>query len=92
MYATYVRGEAYLAARRGPEAAAEFKKILDHHYLVLADPVGALARLQLGRAMTQSGNKTSAKAAYRDLLKLWKDADSDMPILKEARAEYSKLQ
>jgi DNA-binding winged helix-turn-helix (wHTH) protein/tetratricopeptide (TPR) repeat protein len=92
MYATYVRGEAYLAARRGPEAAEEFKKILDHHYLVLADPVGALARLQLGRAMMQSGNRTSAKAAYRDLLKLWKDADSDMPILEEARAEYSKLQ
>ena len=71
--------------RRGPEAAAEFKKILDHHYLVLADPVGPLARLQLGRAMAQSGDKTSAKAAYRDLLGLWKDADSDMPILKEAR-------
>ena len=92
LYSAYVRGEAYLAARRGPEAAAEFKKILDHHYLVLADPVGPLARLQLGRAMAQSGDKTSAKAAYRDLLGLWKDADSDMPILKEARAEYSKLQ
>jgi tetratricopeptide (TPR) repeat protein len=91
LYSAYVRGVAYLAAMRSSEAAVEFNKILDHQALVLADPVGVLARLQLGRAMVQSGDKARAKAAYRDLLKLWKDADSDMPILKEARAEYSKL-
>ena len=92
LYSAYVRGEAYLAARQGAEAAVEFKKILDRRALVLADPVGALARLQLGRAIALSGDKTKAKAAYLDFLRLWKAADSDIPILKEAQAEYSKLQ
>ena len=69
----------------------EFKKILDRRALVLADPVGALARLQLGRAIALSGDKTQAKAAYLDFLRLWKGADSEVPILKEAQAEYSKL-
>ncbi len=91
LYSAYVRGKAYLAGQQGREAAAEFTKILDHRSLVLADPVGSLSRLQLGRAAALSGDKTRARAAYADFLKLWKDADSDIPILKEARAEYSKL-
>jgi eukaryotic-like serine/threonine-protein kinase len=88
----YVRGEAYLAAHRGAEAAAEFQKILDHRGIVISDPIGALAHLQLGRAFALSGDNTKAKAAYQDFLALWKDADPDVPILKQAKAEYAKLQ
>jgi tetratricopeptide (TPR) repeat protein len=91
LYSIYLRGEAYLAAKKGREAAAEFRKILDHRSLVLADPVGSLGRLQLGRALSLLGDKAKARAAYRDFLRVWKDADSDIPILKEAMAEYSKL-
>ena len=90
-YPAYVRGEAYLATHRGTEAAAEFQKILDHRGLVLADPVGAMARLQLGRAFALSGDKNKARAAYQELLKLWKNADSDIPIVKQAKAEYAGL-
>jgi tetratricopeptide (TPR) repeat protein len=90
-YPIYLRGEAYLAANRGAEAAAEFQKILDHRAIVFSDPIGALARLQLGRAFALSGDKIKAKAAYQDFLTLWKDADSDLPILKQAQAEYAKL-
>jgi eukaryotic-like serine/threonine-protein kinase len=91
LYPVYVRGEAYLAARRGIEAAAEFQKILDHRGIVANAPVGALAHLGLGRAYTLSGDKTKAKAAYQDFLTLWKDADPDIPTLKQAKAEYAKL-
>ena len=84
-------GEAYLAARRGQEAAAEFQKVLDHRGVVLADPIGALAHLQLGRAYVVSGDITKAKNAYRDFLALWKDADQDIPVLKQAGAEFAKL-
>jgi hypothetical protein len=87
-----VRGEGHLAAHQGAEAAAEFQKILDHRGIVVSDPVGALARLQLGRAFALSGDPTKAKTAYQDFLTLWKDADPDIPILKQARAEYAKLQ
>jgi eukaryotic-like serine/threonine-protein kinase len=86
-----VRGEAYLAAHQGAEAAAEFQKILDHRGIVVSDPIGALAHLQLGRAYALSGETTKAKAAYRDFLTLWKDADPDIPILKQAKVEYAKL-
>ena len=92
LYPIYFRGQAYLAARQGPEAAAEFQKILDHRAIVVSDPIGALARLQLGRAFALSGDRTKAKAAYQDFLTLWKDADPDIPILKQAKAEYGKLQ
>ena len=92
LYPAYVRGEAYLAARQGAQAEAEFQKILDHRGIVLADPMGALVRLQLGRAFVLSGDKTKAKAAYQDFLTLWKDADPDTPILQQAQAEYAKLQ
>jgi tetratricopeptide (TPR) repeat protein len=91
LYTAYVRGQAYLQADRGREAASEFQKILDHRGIVVADPVGALAYLQLGRANVVSGDRIKAKSAYRDFLTLWKDADPDIPILKNARAEYAKL-
>jgi eukaryotic-like serine/threonine-protein kinase len=92
LYTVYVRGQAYLAAGRGQEAAAEFQKILDHRGIVLADPVGALAHLQLGRAYVVSGDRIKARSAYQDFLAIWKDADPDIPILKQANAEYAKLQ
>ena len=91
LYPAYVRGQAYLAAGRGQEAAAEFQKILNHRGVVLADPIGALAHLQLGRAYVVSGDMTKAKSAYQDFLTLWKDADPDIPVLKQASAEYAKL-
>ena len=92
LYPIYVRGLAYLAANQGAEAAAEFQKILDHRGIVISDPIGALAHLQLGRALVLSGDKVKAKAAYRDFLTLWKDADPDISILKQARTEYATLQ
>ncbi len=88
----YLRGEAFLAAHRGSEAVAEFQKILDHSGIVENDLIGALAHLQLGRAYTTRRDTAKAQAAYRDFLTLWKDADPDIPILKEAKAEYAKLQ
>jgi tetratricopeptide (TPR) repeat protein len=87
----YVRGQAYLSAKRGSEAAAEFRKILNHRSLVLADPVGSLAYLQLGRALSLLGDQAKGRAAYRDFLRVWNEADSDIPILKKAQAEYSNL-
>ena len=78
--------------RRGLEAAAEFQKILDSRNIVVSDPVGALAHLQLGRAFVLSRDMTKAKTAYEDFLALWKDADADIPILKEAKGEFAKLQ
>jgi DNA-binding winged helix-turn-helix (wHTH) protein/tetratricopeptide (TPR) repeat protein len=91
LYPIYVRGQAYLAARQGAEAAMEFQKILDHRGAVVSDPVQTLARLQLGRAYLQSGDKAKAKIAYQDFLTLWKDADTDIPILQQAKAEYATL-
>jgi eukaryotic-like serine/threonine-protein kinase len=91
MFPVYVRGEAYLARHQGYEAAAEFQKILEHRGIVLNEPIGALAHLQLGRAYAMQGDTTRAQAAYQDFLTLWKDADPDVPILKEAKAEYAKL-
>jgi hypothetical protein len=86
-----VRGEAFIAARRYPEAAAEFQKILDHRGVVGLDPIGPLAQLQLGRVFAMSGDKVKAKTAYEAFLALWKDADPAVPILKSAKAEYSRL-
>jgi len=91
LYAIYVRGQAYLAAHQGVEAAMEFQKILNHRGIVVSDPIGALAHLQVGRAYMLSGDPSKAKTAYQDFLTLWKDADEDIPILKDARAEYAKL-
>jgi predicted Zn-dependent protease len=88
---TYLRGEAYVAA--GQEgAAAEFQKIIDHPGIVWNCATGALAHLQLGRAYAAAGDKVKARAAYQDFLTLWKDADADVPVLKEAKAEFGKLQ
>jgi eukaryotic-like serine/threonine-protein kinase len=91
LYPIFVRGEAYLAAHQGSEAAAEFQKILDHRGIVVNEPIGALAHLQLGRAYAMQGDTAKAKAAYQDFFTLWKDADPDIPILKQAKAEYAKL-
>ena len=92
LYSAYVRGEALSATHRYAEAAAEFQKILDHRGIVGADPIGALAHVQLGRVFVLSGDKIKAKAAYQDFLTLWKDADPDIPILRQANAEYAKVQ
>ena len=91
LYPIYVRGLAYLAARQPAEAAAEFQRILDHRSIVLVDPMDAMARLQLARALVLSGDTVKAKGVYSDLLTLWKNADPDIPVLKEARAEYQRL-
>lgn len=91
LYPVYVRGEAYLSAHMGAEAAIEFQKILDHPGVVGSDPIGALAHLQLGRAYVLSGDEAKAKGAYEAFLTLWKDADPDIPILKQARNEYVLL-
>ena len=91
LYPAYVRGLAYLTAREGNEAATEFQKILDHGGIVFGDPIGALAHWQLGRAFALSGDKTNAKAAYKDFLNLWRGADPDLPLLKQVEAEYAKL-
>jgi tetratricopeptide (TPR) repeat protein len=92
LYPVYVRGAAYLAAHRGTEAAGEFQKILDHRGIVVSDPIGALAHLQLGRAFALSRDTAKAKTAYQDFLTLWKDADAEIPILKQAQREYAKVQ
>ena len=92
LHSAYVRGEAFVAAHRYAEAAAEFQKILDHRGIVGADPIGALAHLQLGRTFALAGDQGKAKRAYGDFLTLWKDADSDIPILVQAKAEYARLQ
>jgi serine/threonine protein kinase/tetratricopeptide (TPR) repeat protein len=92
LYPVYVRGQAHLAAHHGAEATREFQKILDHPGIMVGDPIGVLAHLQLARAYAMQGNTTKAKAAYQDFLILWKDGDPDIPILKQAKAEYAKLQ
>jgi eukaryotic-like serine/threonine-protein kinase len=92
MYPAYVRGLAYLAQKNGPAAAAEFQKFPDHAGIVQNFLLGSLARLQRARAYALSGDTAKAKTAYLDFLALWKDADPEIPILKEAKAEYAKLQ
>jgi tetratricopeptide (TPR) repeat protein len=91
LYPIYVRGEAYLALHQGAQAAAEFQKILDHPGIVLSDPVGALARLEIARAYAMAGDTAKAKAAYQNFLTLWKDADPDIPVLQQAKAECARL-
>jgi len=91
VYPNYVRGLAYLAARQPAKAAAEFQRILDHRSMVLVDPMDAMARLQLARALVLSGDTVKAKGVYNDLLTLWKSADPDIRVLKDAQAEYARL-
>ena len=92
LYPAYVRGEALLRLHQGVAAASEFQKILDHRGIVLNEPIGALAHLGLGRAYALQGDTAKAKSAYQDFLALWKAADPDIPILRQAKAEYAKLQ
>jgi ATP/maltotriose-dependent transcriptional regulator MalT len=92
MYAPYIRGEAYLANHNGAAAAREFQKFLDHRGLVVNYPLASLAHLGLARAYALSGDTAKAKTTYQDFFTLWKDADPEIPILKEAKAEYAKLQ
>jgi predicted Zn-dependent protease len=92
LYPVYVRAEAYLSAQQGQAAAAEFQKILDHRGLLWNCATGALADRGLARAYVLQGDTAKARAAYQDFLALWKDADPDITILKEAKAEYAKLQ
>jgi len=80
-----------VAGKQGTPAAAEFQKIIDHPVLVVNELIGALAHLQLGRAYAMQGDTAKARAAYQDFLRLWKDADPDIPILKQAKVEYEKL-
>ena len=87
----YLRGQAYLELGNGRAAAAEFQKIIDHRGIVLNFPLGALAHVGLARAYVLTGDTTKAKAAYQDFFALWKDADPDVPILKQVKAEYAKL-
>jgi tetratricopeptide (TPR) repeat protein len=91
LHTAYVRGAALLAAHRYAESVAEFQKILDHRGLVGLDPIGALAHLQLGRVFMSSGDTIKARVAYQDFLTLWIDADPDIPILRQAKAEYARL-
>jgi tetratricopeptide (TPR) repeat protein len=91
LYPVYVRGLAYLKLKDGPAAATEFQKILDHPGIVVNFPVGALAHLQLARAKVLAKDAESARKAYQDFFTLWKDADPDVPILKQAKSEYAAL-
>jgi len=91
LYPIYVRGMAYLASGRAADAASEFQRIVDHRSIVLVDPMDALARLQLARAVALSGDAVKRKSVYDDLFMVWKSADPDLPVLKEARAEYARL-
>jgi tetratricopeptide (TPR) repeat protein len=87
----YVRGEAYLRLRNGAKAATEYQKILDRHGIDPTSQLYPLARLGLARAYALQGDTAKAKAAYQDFFAAWKDADPDVPVLKEAKAEYAKL-
>jgi len=90
LYPVYIRGQAYLLTRQGKEAAAEFQNVIDHHGIVLNFPLGVLAQVGLGRAYALQGDIPKARKAFQDFLTLWKDADPDIPILKQAKAEYAK--
>jgi eukaryotic-like serine/threonine-protein kinase len=92
MYPVYLRAQAHLAIHNGAAAAAEFQKFLDHRGVILNFPLGTLARLGLARAYALQGNAAKARASYQDFFTFWKDADPDIPILKEAKAEYTQLQ
>jgi eukaryotic-like serine/threonine-protein kinase len=91
LYPAYVRGLTYLTAHKPAEAANEFQKIISHRGIVVEDPIDALARVQLARALAASGDLPRARASYEDFLTLWKQADTDVPLLKQAQAEAAKL-
>jgi Tfp pilus assembly protein PilF len=91
LYPVFVRGGAHLAAHNGPAAEAEFQEILNHPGMALNEPIAVLAHLGLARAYALQGEKEKARAAYQEFLTLWKNADPDIPVLKQARAEAAKL-
>lgn len=91
LYPVYIRGQAFLTAGNGIEAAAEFQKVLDHSGIVVNFVIGALSQLQIGRSYAMSGDDAKAKAAYQKFFALWKDADPDISVLQEARVDYAKL-
>jgi predicted Zn-dependent protease len=92
LYPVYIRGQAYLRTHQGKEATIEFQKFLDHRPIVLNSPLGALAHLGLARAYSIQSEKSKARSAYQEFLSTWKDADSEIPVLKQAKAEYANLQ
>ena len=92
MAPVYLRGETHLALHQAAEAVTDFQMLIDNAGLIVNCPIGALAHLGLGRAHAMLGDTTKARASYQDFLALWKDADPDIPILKQAKAEYAKLQ
>jgi hypothetical protein len=92
MYPIYVRGLAFMAAHRDAEAVVEFTRLIAHRGLAAGDPVEALARRQLARALAAGPDKSKSKAAYDDILAVWKNADAGLPILKEVKEEYARLQ
>ncbi|MDQ1409341.1 MAG: eukaryotic-like serine/threonine-protein kinase, partial [Acidobacteriaceae bacterium] len=91
LYPVYVRGEAFLASHQGAQAAAEFQKIVDRRGVVANEPIGALAHLGLARSYALAGDAAKSRTAYNAFLALWKDADPNIPILKEANSESAKL-
>ncbi len=91
LYPPYVRGQAFLEAREGSQAAVEFQKLLDHRGIVQNLPIGALAHLSLARAYALQGQTAKARSAYQDFFGVWKDADPDISILQQAKSEYAKL-
>jgi tetratricopeptide (TPR) repeat protein len=91
LYPVYIRGQVYLSLHQGKEAATEFQKFLDHRGVVVNCPLGALARLQLGRAYAVQGDTDRSRAAYQDFFRLWKDADPNIPVLVAAKSEYATL-
>ena len=91
LYPVYVRGKTYLALHQGAQAATEFETIVSHRNIVINDPIGVLAHLELGRAYRMAGDQVKAKAAYNKFFDLWKNADSNLPVLKQARSEYAQL-
>ncbi|PYX35110.1 MAG: hypothetical protein DMG81_18730 [Acidobacteria bacterium] len=92
LYPVFVRGQAYLATHDNQKAMAEFQKILEHPGMSLNEPIAVLARLEIARAYAANGQRERARSAYQDVLTLWETADPDIPVLKQARAEYAKLE
>ena len=87
----YLRGYSYLAAGQNKEAQTDFQKILDHPGIVVNSQIGSLAHLGLGRSLAAAGDSSKSRTAYQDFFALWKDADPNIPILKQAQSEYAKL-
>ena len=92
LYPAYLRGQAYLTLHNGAAAAAEFQKLIDRPGIVMTEATGSLAHLGLARAYALQGDTPKARAAYQDFLALWKAADADVPVLKQAKSEYASLQ